>query len=387
MAKADNLLALLALLRSRGQMTAAQIAEQLGITVRTVYRYVDALCASGAPIASEGGPGGGFLLLDTFRDPPLFFDGEERTALLHASILAEQSGYPLSEALRRALQKIRFRMDEEQLGELERHAAAVGVVPQRQGAPDARRPLTTEGRPQGAAEPRPSAPAKEDPRAIAERLAVLERAAAGSQALVIDYSRLESAAPTRRIIEPYGLVYWRSMWYVVGYCRLRREVRIFRCDRISSIAETRELFERPAGFSAADWFAGRMLPAPSREDSITARIEGAPGPIDHLACHWFLRGLVRRRGPSAVELVIGREAAMEHLPPLLLGYGTSIRVTAPAELADRLATLSAEVAAFHASVASRSGGHPERPAEVTGETEGPVSRGAPSRIRPARRRR
>ena len=68
-----------------------------------------------------------------------------------------------------------------------------------------------------------------------------------------------------------------------------------------------------------------------------------------LAVLWLLREIIRRRSRSEIELAIGREAAIEHLPGLLLGYGASIRIAAPSELAKRLGELAAEVAAFHAS--------------------------------------
>lgn len=63
--KADNMLSILWLLRTRGRVTAKQLAESLEIHVRSVYRYIDALCASGVPIVAEAGPNGGYSLLPT----------------------------------------------------------------------------------------------------------------------------------------------------------------------------------------------------------------------------------------------------------------------------------------------------------------------------------
>ncbi len=324
-AKADNLLAVLWLLRSRGRLSASQIAEELGTTVRTVYRYIDALCASGAPIAAEGGPGGGYLLLDTFREPPVFFDAEERTALLHASLFADRAGYPFSDAMQRALRKIRRRMDGRQLRELARHEDALGVVAQ-----DPPSPGTEAGR-------------------LTELLGRIERAAAESRTLSIEYSKRERGASQRRTIEPYGVVYWRESWYVAAYCRLRKEIRLFRADRISTLAEGGERFERPAGFSAGDFLVRTLMPAAPKDDAIAVRIEGEPAAIDHLSRTWFLKSFVTARSDCALEVTVTREGANEHLPALLLGYGTSLRIAAPPEPAARLAALAAKVAAFHAS--------------------------------------
>jgi predicted DNA-binding transcriptional regulator YafY len=78
MAKIDNMLAILWMLNSGVKMTAKQISEKLEINIRTVYRYVDALCASGIPIISDPGHNGGYSLLNNFIRAPLLFDMEEK---------------------------------------------------------------------------------------------------------------------------------------------------------------------------------------------------------------------------------------------------------------------------------------------------------------------
>lgn len=65
MAKWDNMLSMLWMLRSGRKLTAAQIADSLEISVRTVYRYIDALCASGVPVIAESGHDGGIRIMDS----------------------------------------------------------------------------------------------------------------------------------------------------------------------------------------------------------------------------------------------------------------------------------------------------------------------------------
>lgn len=321
MAKSDRLLAVLWLLRSRGTLTASQIAGELAVTERTVYRYIDALCASGAPIASEGGPGGGYLLLDTFREPPVFFDSEERAALLHASMFADRTGYPLSAALHRALEKIRYRMSAEQLEELGRHGEALGVVSD----------FAAEG---GVAAPAQSA-----------TVGTIEAASALSRCLVIDYGAIGGGPRRRRTIEPYGIVYWQERWYVVAYCRLRRGMRLFRADRIAEVEVLGEEFARPEGFSVTDWFTGAIMPdPPSDEPPYLVHLEGDAAAIDHLARNWFLRRFVAARTDTSLVLRLVRSGALEHLPAILLGYAVSLRVVDPPELAERVATLAGKIA-------------------------------------------
>jgi predicted DNA-binding transcriptional regulator YafY len=101
MPKADNMLAILWLLKSRRKMTAAEFAEQLEVHIRTVYRCIDALCVAGVPIVAETGRDGGYYIPDHFKLEPLFFDAEEQKALLQAASFARESGYPSEEALNR----------------------------------------------------------------------------------------------------------------------------------------------------------------------------------------------------------------------------------------------------------------------------------------------
>ena len=118
MAKNDNMLAILWMLNSGAKMTAKQIAEKLEINIRTVYRYIDSLCASGVPIVSDSGQKGGYSLLNHFVQAPLFFDMEEQKSLLHAAVFAKEAGYPFSESLDHVTQKLKRYSNRGQVGSL-----------------------------------------------------------------------------------------------------------------------------------------------------------------------------------------------------------------------------------------------------------------------------
>ena len=72
MAKIDNMMSMLWMLSSDKKVTAKQIAKKLEINIRTVYRYIDTLSASGVPIISDTGHNGGYTLLNNFIRAPLF---------------------------------------------------------------------------------------------------------------------------------------------------------------------------------------------------------------------------------------------------------------------------------------------------------------------------
>lgn len=78
LSKNDNMLAILWMLSSNKKITARQIAEKLELNIRTVYRYIDSLGASGVPIISDSGHNGGYSLINDFHQAPLVFDIEEK---------------------------------------------------------------------------------------------------------------------------------------------------------------------------------------------------------------------------------------------------------------------------------------------------------------------
>lgn len=78
MSKADNMLAILWLLKTKKRMTAKQLANELEIHIRSVYRYIDALCASGVPIIADSGHNGGYHLLHDLTKAPLFLTWRNR---------------------------------------------------------------------------------------------------------------------------------------------------------------------------------------------------------------------------------------------------------------------------------------------------------------------
>lgn len=325
MAKSDQLLTVLWLLRSRGRLTAEQLAEHLETSVRTVYRYIDALCASGVPVEAESGHGGGYRLPKSFRDAPLFFSIDELKAMVHAGRFAEQAGYPFIEPLRKATDKLRSRLNEEQAEQLERHTAAFEVI-----QPESRR---TPG----------------------DILRELELAVAESRALYIHYEKWKGSQPERRKVNPYGLAHRLYKWYLIGHCHLRDDLRVFRADRIAAVEQTEETFVRPESFSLRDFLQNRFAKEHDaegndahQEPGVTVRLQGSPHSISILCDHWYFHDKVASHTQTEATLVLDEAAVGDFLPRHLLSFGTNIRVLEPAGLRRRMAELALELAAFHA---------------------------------------
>ncbi|MCC3376348.1 YafY family protein [Cohnella sp. REN36] len=307
MSKADNMLSILWLLKTGKQLTAKQLADELEIHIRTVYRYIDALCASGVPIIADAGPGGGYKLLHPLNEAPLFFDLEEQKALVHAAQFAEEAGYPYGEALGRAVAKLKRYTNDEQREAIDRHEAGLNVI---SPSPD---------------------------RTVAELLQALEQAVADGRTVRIDYRKERGEAAETRRLDPYGLVHWKSKWYVIGRCHLRDDVRSFRADRIERIHSTDDSFARPADFDARRYFLGSLLPgADAAIGTVKVRLTGYPDAIADLSEHWqFGHGIISQSKGEVVSRI--PEASLTtYLPYMLLSYGGAVQVAEPPELKARM---------------------------------------------------
>ncbi|MFJ5766185.1 helix-turn-helix transcriptional regulator [Lysinibacillus sp. NPDC093210] len=314
MSKMVNMLSILWLLKTRKQLTAKELAEELEISIRTVYRYIDTLCASGVPIISDAGHNGGYSLLNEFTKAPLFFNPDEQKALVHAAKFAIDAGYPFSETLDEAISKLKMYTNEEQLNHINNHLRGFEII----------HPTVA-----------PS---------LKSILQDLEIAVADSYSLNIVYHKERAIEPQSRHIDPYGIVYWKSKWYTVAYCHLRKEVRSFRIDRIQSLSKTDQKFDRPFGFSARSYFLKDLLPDSNQLDKlVSVRIEGNAHVLDDLCQHWLFNHALIERNNNQALFKVDKESIHSFVPYFLLPYGKSLTILEPTLLQEKLATISFEL--------------------------------------------
>jgi predicted DNA-binding transcriptional regulator YafY len=222
---ATRLISIVLMLQSRGTLKASELAEELGVSERTVHRYMGMLDEMGIPIYSERGPYGGFSLVRGYKLPPLVFTPEEATVLyLGSELVKDIWGTSYHDAAVAATAKLD------------------NVLPDalRQEVDQARRGLLVTGwlrRDYG-----PWAPIIDD----------LRRCVARRRRVYLVYQSFRQEV-TRRAVDPYALALQWGNWYLAGYCHLRDELRTFRVDRIREVEPTEETFEIPRDFSARDY--------------------------------------------------------------------------------------------------------------------------------------
>jgi predicted DNA-binding transcriptional regulator YafY len=219
--KTERLFAVMdALRRHRSPVTAAQLAREQGVSVRTLYRDIQTLLTLGAPIDGEAGIG--YLLRPGFFLPPLTFSADELEALiLGARWVERQADEELSAAARNALGKIaaasrddlRDRIDE------------TGLWPAR-GSHCVRIPI----------------------------LRQVRRAMREERALALHYQD-ESGRASEREIWPILLAYYEGKQLIAAWCCLRQAFRHFRADRVISLTLTENPFGKTRRMLAREWRA------------------------------------------------------------------------------------------------------------------------------------
>lgn len=226
----ERLNAILIQLQSKRIVKASEIAERFEISLRTVYRDIRALEASGVPIGAEAGVG--YFLMENYKLPPVMFTREEAAALLFGEKLVEKmSDNQMKKEFCSALYKIKSILNPEEKDRLEKLHNQIAVLN-----------LTA---------------SNENFNHL--YLHEIQQALISKQVLDIDYQAKYRTEITSRQIEPIGLCNYNSRWHLFAWCRLRKEYRDFRLDRIDRLSFSGENFKGKQHISI-DEFIRKMHP-------------------------------------------------------------------------------------------------------------------------------
>jgi predicted DNA-binding transcriptional regulator YafY len=209
MRRADRLFQIVALLTRRRFMTAALLAEALEVSVRTIYRDVLDLIASGVPI--QGEPGVGYQLSPNYRLPPMTFTAEEIEALVLGMRMVEAWGdTSLRQAARSIFEKVNAVVGDEEQQSLQHTALFSMRFCQKTEADD--------------------------------NLGELRQAINARRVIHFRYDTADGVASAREV-RPLGLYFWGRAWTLAAFCELRQTFRNFRTDRISELSALTRTFE------------------------------------------------------------------------------------------------------------------------------------------------
>lgn len=314
--KSSRLVSILLLLQTRGRMTAAQLAEELEVSVRTVYRDVDALSAAGVPLYGDAGHAGGYRLLGGYRTRLTGLTADEAEALFLSGVPGPAAELGLGSVLAAAQLKVRAALP----AELRAHADRIS----------GRFHLDTPGW-YADADEAPYLPAVAD-------------AVWNSRVLHVLYRRWAEPTDVERRLEPYGLVLKAGRWYVVA----GPGPRTFRVDQILQLAVSGEEFTRPDTFDLAAYWTAYQRDFHDRLYQGEAVVRLAPGVK-------LARAVNGRAQPDGWTLATVPVESVDHALGEFLRLGTDVEVLEPPELREKLARTVAELAERYGNVGPHSG--------------------------------
>jgi predicted DNA-binding transcriptional regulator YafY len=316
--RASRLVNLLLLLQSRGGMTAAELARELEVSVRTVHRDVEELSAAGVPIFAERGPTGGIRLVDGYRTRLTGMTADEAEALFLSGLSGPAAQLGLGTVVAAAQLKVMAALPPELRSRASRivqrfHLDAAGWFQANEEVP---------------------------------HLATLSTAVWEGRSVAIDYDRGDEVVP--RTLGPLGLVLKGGFWYVVA--SIDGQVRTYRASRVAAATLLDVPVDRPDGFDLAVFWVESTTAFERETPTVVVDVRVREDQAWRLN-QVFGRGTldsgerVEETGHPGTIRVRLRLGYPDEAPGMLLAVGHNLEVVGPPEVRDKVVMLANRIAA------------------------------------------
>jgi predicted DNA-binding transcriptional regulator YafY len=321
--RASRLISVLLLLQTRGRMTAQQLASELEVSVRTVYRDIEELGASGIPVFADRGTNGGFQLVEGYRTRLTGLTPEEAEALFLSGYPGPAAQLGLGTVLAAAQLKVLAALPPELRSRADRlrqrfHLDAPGWFQETEAAPHLER---------------------------------IGEAVWSDRRLHMRYRRGEDGQEVERTVDPLGVVLKAGVWYLVA--RVDGSFRTYRVSRIIDLGLLDDRFERPEGFDLADYWDRSVAAYAESLPSFEARVRIRPTGLERLTDVFGKRVVTSMTAAAGGPDADGWWTLSVTLEDLwraegqLLQLGSDAQVVEPVELRERLAAQARAMAALY----------------------------------------
>ncbi|MBI5931069.1 MAG: YafY family transcriptional regulator [Chloroflexi bacterium] len=304
-----RLLTVLELLQAHPQLSGPELAQRLEVDVRTVRRYVVMLQDLGIPIEGERGRYGAYRLRPGFKLPPMMFTDEEALGLTLGLLITRRLGLAIeTPAIEGALAKIERVLPDTLREQVQAVQEALLIHLNIHKA----------------------APAS-------EMIITLSKAIQQKRCLLVTYKAWNGDISTREF-DAYGLVMHGGLWYTIGYCHLRKDLRTFRVDRITEAELLTETFIPPAHFDSVGQVMKGIASAPGAwrvEVLLATTIEQA---AQQIPPYW---GLMEACGDGVCLTIYTQK--LEWVAHFLVGLEFDFQICHPPELRAVLHRLAAKI--------------------------------------------
>jgi predicted DNA-binding transcriptional regulator YafY len=342
--RANRLVSIVLLLQNRGRMTAAALASELEVSIRTIYRDVLALHEAGVPLYADAGPDGGYRLVDGYRTQLTGMTRGEAEALFLTGLPGPAAELGLGSEMAAAQLKVSAALPEALRDRSERMRQRFHLDPDGWYHDGDASPFLVR-----AAE------------------AVWE-----SKRIEVEYQSWTDLV--HRCLEPYGLVLKAGRWFLVAavhdvrgprhFGEIRGVLRTYRVNQIRSLTITGETFERPVGFDLPAHWQAHVREFRARLQQGEALVRLSPVAMERLPemMSQAVVAAARRGHPDAYGWQCARLPieSLTNAETTFLQLGAEIEVLEPAELRDRLKRTAAGLSELYGTAARRTVIKPQR---------------------------
>jgi predicted DNA-binding transcriptional regulator YafY len=310
--RAARIVQLLLLLQTRGLLTAAQLAAELAVSVRTVYRDVEALHAAGVPLYGAAGHAGGYRLVEGYRTRLTGLTSNEAESLFLTGLPGPAQELGLGAEVAAAWLKLTASLPPELRDRATRiqqrfHLDAPGWYSEPDDTP---------------------------------ALTAAADAVWRERRIQVRYHRWREPTDVDRTLDPYGLVLKAGRWYLVA---ASTRISTYRVSQIRTLTVLDEGFSRPAGFSLDAFWQSYLADFDARRHSDTATVRLAPSLLDRLvdvvepAVHRAVADTATDPDPDGWVTATVPIENLNHAHRTFLGFGAEVEVLAPAALRTMIA--------------------------------------------------
>lgn len=316
MNRIDRLTAILIHLQTKRVVKAEEIAGRFEISLRTVYRDVKALMEAGVPIGSEAGKG--YFIVDGYHLPPVMFNQEEASALLLAGKLVEKmTDQSIRKAFESALIKIKAVLNEAEKDHLENLQSVIQIHRQ---------------------------PVAAQPEFPNNFLTDIQKAVVQKEVLRIEYYASSNEELTQREVEPIGLFYYSASWHLIAWCRMRKDYRDFRADRIKTLHNTEKKFENQNLLSLQEYFETLKKKNTDVEKIVVLFNKNVMNFVNHQKYYF---GFIAETEVGDKMRVVFFDGYRQAMARWLISFGNAVVIEEPEELKNSMVKLVQELVAHY----------------------------------------
>ena len=308
--KIDRLLSIVIALLGRDLVSATELARRFGVTVRTIQRDIEAIDAAGIPVTAIHGPSGGYSIMETFRLDRQFLTFDDLFTITTA--LQGIADSLSSRSVEKTVDKIRSLTRPGGASEMDKRGqklyvdfSALGHSPRRGG-----------------------------------NLAVIQDAVERNRCLSLRYTNARCATTTR-VVEPHTLVFTWFSWYLLAWCRTRKDFRLFRLSRVREPRLLPEVFKRRR-IDVAELLRGIYVKAPA---ALPIVLRFRPELRVFVEDYFPFAEISEEGGGSCVARFELPEDDWLH--GTILSYGDGVEVLSPPHLRKTIAEISARIAQIY----------------------------------------